>query len=146
MCIEDKRASDKAGLSSDGIFVVPSLPDRLAASVPIKVGISSTTGSPSTSAPSVPKQTTAAPKTPFPDIHLPILLDKVTSLQAASINFLVEAIHRELREHKIKKNAIEAKVREVGEKCKQRKFWVIKPAAQVCSTKCLGFCIGTDFW
>ncbi|KAF9466308.1 hypothetical protein BDZ94DRAFT_1319571 [Collybia nuda] len=128
-CIEDKRASDKAS-QSNGIFVIPNLPDHLATSNLSNKNDTSTTESPSIPAPSAPKKTTLAPKTPFPDIYLPLLLDQITSLQAVSITFLVEAIYRELREYKVKKNAIEAKVREVGEKCKQKKFWVVKPAAQ----------------
>jgi len=72
------------------------------------------------------------PKTAFPEVHLSLLLDKITILQSASINFLVEAIHRELREHKVKKNTIEAKVREVSEKCKEKKVWVVKPGTLVC--------------
>jgi len=75
----------------------------------------------------IPKRLTVAPKHAFPDTHLPYLLTKITTLQAASITFLVETIYQELRIHKVKKNAIEAKVREVGEKCKDRKVWVVKP-------------------
>lgn len=81
---------------------------------------------------SVPKRLTAAPKHAFPDTHLPFLLTKITTLQAASITFLVETIYQELRVHKVKKNAIEAKVREVGEKCKERKVWVVKSAFKAC--------------
>lgn len=75
----------------------------------------------------IPKRLTVAPKRAFPDTHLPFLLTKITTLQAASITFLVETIYQELRIHKVKKNAIEAKVREVGEKCKDRKVWIVKP-------------------
>jgi len=59
------------------------------------------------------------------------LLHKITQLQASSLNALVESIYLELREHKVKKVAIEAKVKEVGEKCKEKKVWVIKPALLV---------------
>lgn len=81
---------------------------------------------------SVPKRLTVAPKHAFPDMHLPFLLTKITTLQAASITFLVETIYQELRVHKVKKNAIEAKVREVGEKCKERRVWVVKSAFKAC--------------
>ncbi|PFH52405.1 hypothetical protein AMATHDRAFT_74199 [Amanita thiersii Skay4041] len=79
-----------------------------------------------------PQKPTLVPKGTFPDTYLPFLLSKITSLQAGSITYLVEAIYQELRVHKVKKNAIEAKVREVGEKCKERKVWVIKQSLQVC--------------
>ncbi|KAL0947089.1 hypothetical protein HGRIS_013230 [Hohenbuehelia grisea] len=82
---------------------------------------------PPPSVPTIVKRTALAPKTPFPEAHLPFLLTKIQSLQAASITYLVEAIFQDLRAHKVKKNAIEAKVREVGEKCKQNKYWVVKP-------------------
>lgn len=36
-----------------------------------------------------------------------------------------------MKVHKVKKNAIEAKVREVGEKCKEKKVWIVKPAVPV---------------
>ncbi len=56
-----------------------------------------------------------------------MLLAKIAQLQASSITSLVESIYLDLREFKVKKVAIEAKVREVGEKCKDRKVWVVKP-------------------
>lgn len=40
----------------------------------------------------------------------------------------MDSIYQDLRSHKIKKNAIEAKVKEVGEKSKDgKKVWVLKP-------------------
>jgi chromatin assembly factor 1 subunit A len=32
----------------------------------------------------------------------------------------------------VKKIAIESKIREVGEKCKDKRVWVVKPALMVC--------------
>lgn len=43
----------------------------------------------------------------------------------------METVHHELQAHKVKKNAIEAKVREVGEKSKERKVWVVRPDVKV---------------
>ena len=74
---------------------------------------------------------TPVPKTTFPDVHLSFLLEKITAIQASSITFLVDTIHRDLNAHKVKKNAIEAKIKEVGEKCKEKKVWVLKPNVQV---------------
>ncbi|KAM6500858.1 Chromatin assembly factor 1 subunit A domain containing protein [Amanita muscaria] len=87
---------------------------------------------PSNNAPSIPpKKPAVAPKNAFPDAHVPFLLTKITALQAASLTFLVEAIYQELRVHKVKKNAVEAKVREVCEKCKEKRVWVVKSAFKV---------------
>ncbi|GLB35372.1 putative chromatin assembly factor 1 subunit A [Lyophyllum shimeji] len=135
-CVEDsKREQSKPVLSykpvpvNDGVFVVPSLPERLNSANASPAGPSAASSS-STTQPGGAKRPAPAPKTPFPDVHLPLLLEKIASLQTGSIGFLVEAIHRDLREHKVKKNMIEAKVREVGEKCKEKKFWVVKPGIQ----------------
>ncbi len=68
----------------------------------------------------------------FPDAHVTVLLNKINQLQASSITALVEAVYQELREHKIKKIAIETKIKEVGEKRKDTKIWVVKPALLVC--------------
>jgi chromatin assembly factor 1 subunit A len=54
------------------------------------------------------------------------LLDGITNAQTSSLPILVDKIYQDLREHKVKKNSIEAKVREVAEKCKIRKVWVVK--------------------
>jgi hypothetical protein len=43
----------------------------------------------------------------------------------------VESVYQELRAHKVKKNAIEAKVREVAEKSKEKKIWVISEGQQL---------------
>ncbi|KAG6844724.1 hypothetical protein H0H87_004344 [Tephrocybe sp. NHM501043] len=135
-CVEDSKRENKAASSNrpvlldDGVFVVPSLPERLvqsAGSIPASAVASSSTATTS----SGPTKKSLVPKQPFPVQHLPFVLQKIAELQAGSINFLVEAIHRDLREHKVKKNMIEAKVREVGEKCKEKKFWIVKPSVQV---------------
>ena len=87
-----------------------------------------------------PKKPAPTPKTPFPDTHLPFLLDKITQLQASSLILLVEAIYHDLRGHKVTKISIEAKVKEVGEKCKEKKVWVVKPSILVgiADWTCLG--------
>ncbi|KAG5651779.1 hypothetical protein H0H81_007418 [Sphagnurus paluster] len=132
-CIEDSKrdqreqAKAKPVCMDDGVFVVPDLPERLNTNTPNDATVSTSVTTPT---PAVGKKVAVAPKTPFPDAHLPLVLEKITSLQAGNIGFLVEAIYRDLREHKVKKNIIEAKVREVGEKCKEKKFWVVKPGIQ----------------
>ncbi|KAF8559629.1 hypothetical protein OG21DRAFT_1502866 [Imleria badia] len=85
-----------------------------------------------TAGPSASKRTmSSAPKTVFPEAHLGTLLAKITDLATPSLTFLVESIYQDLRIHKIKKNAIEAKVREMGEKSKDKKVWVVKQSVQV---------------
>ncbi|KAJ7632455.1 chromatin assembly factor 1 subunit A-domain-containing protein [Roridomyces roridus] len=102
-----------AGTKKDG-FAVPALPDRL---------VAATAG---TDVPPVVKKAAVAPKTSFPDEHLARLLDQITTSQTASLPILVDKIYQDLREHKVKKNAIEVKIREVAEKCKLKKVWVVK--------------------
>jgi chromatin assembly factor 1 subunit A len=131
-CIEDNQAATAAASSSDGVFAVPSLPDRF---ITLPANTTMNSSAPAALTPVAvsgqPKVPAPPPKTTFPDAHLPYLLEKITALQASSITFLIDSIHRDLSSQKVKKNAIEAKIREVGEKCKERRFWVIKPNVQV---------------
>ena len=50
-------------------------------------------------------------------------------MQTGNITGIVETVYLELRAHKVKKNAIEAKLREIGEKSKEKKVWVLKSAS-----------------
>ncbi|KAI0781133.1 hypothetical protein BD413DRAFT_21920 [Trametes elegans] len=114
--------------TTDG-FVIPALPAHLAKSTsstsPLVAPATSTPGAgPSTT---TPKRGVPAPKTAFPDAHLPHLLARIEALATSSLQCIVETVHRELQAHRVKKNAIEAKVREVGEKSKERKVWVVRP-------------------
>jgi chromatin assembly factor 1 subunit A len=110
-----KRTNKKDG------FAVPTLPDRRVA--PTQVGAADLS-SPHSAAETAKR--VVAPKTVFPDIHLPHLLTKITTAQTASFPILIDMIYQDLREHKVKKNSIEAKVREVAEKCKVKKVWIVK--------------------
>ncbi|CAA7265402.1 unnamed protein product [Cyclocybe aegerita] len=135
-CLEDHKASLRAANSAnakistaDGPFAIPALPPHLTATqVTINLNDASL-NLPGTSNP--PKKAPIAPKSTFPDIYMDFLLNKITQLQASSITALVETIFQDLREHKVKKIAIEAKVREVGEKCREKKVWIVKPALLV---------------
>ncbi|KAF8655980.1 hypothetical protein AX16_002840 [Volvariella volvacea WC 439] len=121
-CIEDARAAKHTTTAaSDAVFAVPSLPDHVVNGTVPQAGLQT------------PKKATATAKSAFPEAHLQYLLSKITALQAPSLTFLVEALYQDLRVHKVKKNAIEAKVREVGERCKERKVWVIKPDIKISS-------------
>ncbi|PPQ68491.1 hypothetical protein CVT26_003430 [Gymnopilus dilepis] len=137
-CLEDYKESLKSVASSTNnpgapAFVVPSLPPRLASNTDgAGVGVVDLSNSPSNGT-LAPKKPPVAPKIPFPEAHMHLLLSKIMQLQASSITTLVEAIHLELREHSVRKNAIEAKIKEVGEKCKEKKVWIVKPTLLVCS-------------
>ena len=74
-------------------------------------------------------------KYPFPPALLPYLADRVATLSSANITWLVESLYQDLRVHKVKKNAIEAKLKEVGEKCPVRKVWIVKEDVLVSSSK-----------
>ncbi|KAJ7738508.1 chromatin assembly factor 1 subunit A-domain-containing protein [Mycena maculata] len=108
-CGDVTRTSKKDG------FAVPSLPDRIIA-----------TPADASSAVMGAKRAAVTPKTVFPEIHLPHLINKITTSQTASLPILIDAIYQDLREYKVKKNSIEAKVREVAEKCKVKKVWIIR--------------------
>jgi len=118
-------ATNPADLN-EAVFAVPALPPRLTGTTP-NSDLSSNVANNTQGL----KKTPTGPKSLFPEVHTQLLLDRITQLQASSITALVESIHLELREHKVKKNAIENKVREVGEKCKEKRVWVIKPALLV---------------
>ncbi|KAE9406423.1 hypothetical protein BT96DRAFT_915389 [Gymnopus androsaceus JB14] len=124
--------------SSEKGFVVPALPSHVTQVSAAKGAVVS----------AGPKKA-LTPKTPFPDEHLPVLISKINTIQAANLTVLVEAVSQELREYKVKKNAIEAKIREVGERCKVRKYWVVKenyPVAQSNATwLLLDWTVTTDF-
>ena len=72
-----------------------------------------------------------APKNPFPDAHLPFLKEKVASMGTSSLIALIEALHLDLKNHRVKKNAIEAKLREICVK-DQRHIWSVKKDIEVC--------------
>ncbi|KAJ6546512.1 chromatin assembly factor 1 subunit A-domain-containing protein [Mycena vulgaris] len=118
---ETRRTSKKDG------FAVPTLPDRLIASTPVYQPDASSLPS----VPPVAKRAVVAPKTVFPEVHLSHLLAKIATTQTASLPILIDTIYQDLRDHKVKKNSIEAKVREVAEKCKIKRVWVVKEDVKV---------------
>jgi chromatin assembly factor 1 subunit A len=128
-CLEDYRSHQRNvpanTVTSDGVFVVPALPPRLTPA--------STTSNPPVPPPQlatggpISKRAIAALKSPFPDAHILVVINKINQLHASSLTALVEAIYQDLREHKVTKLAIEGKVREIGEKCRDKKIWVVKP-------------------
>lgn len=74
----------------------------------------------------VKRKAIAAVKTPFPDALMPFLADKVSTLATGNLSWLIESLYQDLKAHKVKKVSIDAKVREVVEKCPSKKIWVVK--------------------
>lgn len=70
------------------------------------------------------KKPPLVPKHPFPEAHIPILVAKINELATGSIILIVETLYQELKDHKVKKNSIEAKVRELA--VKKGRVWVAK--------------------
>lgn len=97
-------------------FAVPALPEHVTAA--------------SSDASAVPaKRALLTPKTSFPDASMPVLLVKIKELNTGSLPVIVDGVYKELNAA-VKKNAIEAKVREIGEKRKEgagAKVWVVRP-------------------
>ncbi len=138
--IEQQTSASGHNLShtADG-FVIPALPAHLSKSSSTSVSaLPSSSGSNANlgNSPGNAKRPAPAPKNPFPDAHLRYLLKRIDELATSSLLGIVDTVHRELQAHKVKKNAIEAKVREVGEKCKDKKVWVVKASVRV-SSACL---------
>jgi hypothetical protein len=131
-----QKTSKETSVAISPTFAIPSLPDRLLATSSTTTTATPLSSSTTTPAPIVTMKRTSsapAPKTTFPDAHLPTLVSKINALATSNITFLVESIYQDLRTHKVKKNAIEAKVKEVGEKCKEKKVWIVKPGVAVCN-------------
>lgn len=74
--------------------------------------------------PGMVKKLPLGPKHPFPEAHVPILIAKINELETGSIILIVETLYQELKDHKVKKNSIEAKVRELA--VKKGRVWVAK--------------------
>ncbi|KAG2061654.1 hypothetical protein BDR06DRAFT_925552 [Suillus hirtellus] len=122
-----KTAEEIQQLNDESKFAVPSLPNRLSGN-----NGAAESSAAATQAPANKRATLAStPKTTFPDAHVPLLISKITTLATANLTFIVESVHQELRAHKVKKNAIEAKIREVAKKSKEKKIWVISEGQQL---------------
>ena len=124
--------------STHSSFAVPQLPSRLN-------NLTLESGATPSQNPVAPahKKPAQPPKTTFPDIHMPFLVAKIGELDTGNMTFIVESLYQELRNKTkdtgapvVKKNAIEAKVREVTEK--DKKIWIVKPDVKVCEA--LWFC------
>ncbi|KAF9646857.1 hypothetical protein BDM02DRAFT_3188474 [Thelephora ganbajun] len=99
---------------ADRPFLVPAIPEH----------VQSASSEPQASAPGVVRKPPLGPKHPFPEAHIPILVAKINELATGSIVLIVEALYQELKDHKVKKNSIEAKVKELA--VKKGRVWVTK--------------------
>lgn len=100
-------------------FLVPIIPEH----------VNPISNEPPASASGLEKKSLLGPKHPFPEAHVPILLAKIDELATGSIILIVETLYQELKDHKVKKNSIEAKVRELA--VKKGKVWVAKQGAHL---------------
>jgi len=95
-------------------FLVPAIPERVHLAL----------NEPQISTPGVVKKPPLGPKHPFPETHIPTLVAKINELATGSIVLIVESLYQELKDHKVKKNSIEAKVKELA--VKKGRIWVVK--------------------
>jgi chromatin assembly factor 1 subunit A len=95
-------------------FLVPAVPEH----------VHFVSNEPQASALGIVKKSPLGPKNPFPEAHIPTLLAKIDELGTGSIVLIVESLYQELKDHKVKKNSIEAKVRELA--VKKGRVWVTK--------------------
>lgn len=137
--MSDTTASKTQPTLTNSGFAVPPLPARLSFS---NLAVPSPSG-PNALQPTLPgaaalqtKRPLLQPKTSFPDAHVPFLITKIKELDTGNLTFIVESVYKELKNlpktvgvPNVKKNAIEAKVKEVGEK--DKKVWIVKPEIKV---------------
>ena len=95
-------------------FLVPAIPEH----------VRSASNEPQANTLGVVKKPPPGPKHPFPESHVPTLVAKINELATGSIVLIVETLYQELKDHKVKKNSIEAKVKELA--VKKGRVWVAK--------------------
>ncbi|KAF8507262.1 hypothetical protein JB92DRAFT_2961415 [Gautieria morchelliformis] len=110
---------------SEGLFVMPALPDRLQ-KLP-----AATTSTDDSVAKRKALNSALPPKTSFPDTHVPLLLQKIGASNTNSFVVLLDSLFQDLKALGIKKNALEVKLREVSEKDKSKRAWVVKDQAWI---------------
>lgn len=103
-------------------FLIPAIPDH----------VHSTRNEPQSSTPGALRKPPLGPKHPFPEAHVPTLVAKINELATGSIVLIVETLYQELKDHKVKKNSIEAKVKELA--VKKGRIWVAKQDAHLDSS------------
>ena len=123
-----EKANNSISKDNTGLFIMPALPERL---------LSNATSS--TDDAVIKKKALGSappPKTSFPDEHVPLLLQKIGASTTNSFVVLLDSLFQDLKSLGIKKNALEVKLREVSEKDKSKKAWVVKEQAWVTNERC----------
>jgi chromatin assembly factor 1 subunit A len=110
---------------SENAFVMPALPDRLQKLPAVATSTDESVTKRKALNPAL------FPKTSFPDTHVPLLLQKIVASNTNSFVVLLDSLFQDLKALGIKKNALEVKLREVSEKDKSKKAWVVKDQAWV---------------
>jgi chromatin assembly factor 1 subunit A len=122
--VEDAKTAKQAAAVPDGAFAIPAIPDHvLDGSRPLPT---STSSPPTADDPAKPRGG-PKPKSTFPEALVPTLLSKIRELSTGSLVLIVEAVYQDLKAQKVKKNSLEAKIREVSEKTGSPKVWTVKP-------------------
>ncbi|KZT28551.1 hypothetical protein NEOLEDRAFT_1175854 [Neolentinus lepideus HHB14362 ss-1] len=124
-------ASKNPAHRTNGVFLVPPVPGQAQSNTATSCD-SAMANTPALPTTIVKRASGPAPKTSFPDDHLPALLSRIRLTPTANLTVLIEMVYASFQEQriKVKKNALEAKIREVCEKCKFRKVWVVKGESQ----------------
>jgi chromatin assembly factor 1 subunit A len=141
--VQDMKAAKQQVDSAGSEFAVPVLPDHVHdSSAPPVLG--STSGDTSVDMSSLhpnaalstgAKRAPLKPKSAFPEALVPALLAKIDALNTGSIILIVESAYQDMKAQKgVKKNSLEAKIREVSEK--SQKVWTVKPDMRVSSQSC----------
>jgi len=114
-----KPTSSEQSKTADG-FAIPALPDRLTSND----GPTSANGTAPTKKRGAGTSSQQVPRTTIPDSLLPEFVAKVhgsTSTRAV----LIDEIYQTLKDRGAKKNAVEAKFKEIAMKDKGTKRWVV---------------------
>ena len=132
-----KTQTNHVTTSSGSEFAIPDLPPHVAAALKMNGHLSVPTPGSSTLSPSAAKRVAMPlPKTVFPEEHVPLLLARIKELETGNLTFIVESVYKELNDYKVKKNAIEAKVKEISEKSREgKRVWVVRPEVKVCTVQ-----------
>ena len=129
--------------SASSKFIVPALPEHIASitsiaqpmSPPVMTTAPLVVSGADTSIARRKPMPLPPPKTSFPDELLPGLIKKISQLETGNLMGIVESVFQEVKDMKVKKNAIEAKVKEVAEKCRFKRIWVVKEQFVVSSSE-----------
>lgn len=126
--VEDMKVAKQTSTSSTAPFAIPAVPDHAMQDVTAISPLST----PSVEGSGTPKtRGVLNPKVIFPDALLPTLIAKIDQLKSGSMLLVVESTYQALKAQKVKKNAVEAKIRDICEKTGTPKVWTVKADVRV---------------